>query len=56
MKTPITRETKVKLLKAIKDGVFDSKDFPELTFQQLPTVINIIEDNGKRQKDGFLSD
>ena len=47
MKTKMTKETKVKLLKAIQNGVFDSKDFPELSFQQMPTVINIIRSDKK---------
>ena len=47
MKIPLTKEIKVKLLKAIQNGVFDSKDFPELTRCGYPAVINVIRADKK---------
>jgi hypothetical protein len=50
----IDRETKVLMLNALKRGYFDKEDVIYLNKKiggiQFPTVINIIEDNGKHKK------
>lgn len=48
---PITKETKVKLLKAIKAGMFDGNQFPELCQELKKITIEVIDRADQVRKD-----
>ena len=48
----LTKATKIKLLKAIKTGVFDSEQFPELVNELKKITIELIDHPSQVNREG----
>lgn len=50
----LTKDTKIKLLKAVKDGVFRGEDFPELASELKRIEIEIINSADQVRNDDIV--
>lgn len=51
----LSKETKVKLLKAIQTGIFDGEQFPELAGEIKTIQIEVINSRDQVKKDNYES-